>query len=160
MNAKGFVAYAVAANDGAGWNTAAAPFLIAPSVSAAGAVDGAKPFEAIFCNYRGAGLNMQLHSSSGDGPAAHGNAIAGADLPADPANPAAKLTMAQAEAKLNAYPTAAALLAENPNCRAHRINALGATPGATYNHRGGNEGNAASHVHFKIMTVDPAGVVK
>ncbi len=158
MNAKGYVAYAVAAEDGQGWNTAETPFLLAPSVTAAGAVDGDKPFNVVFCNFRGAPTNatrMQLHSSTDNGPTQHGNAIASKALPAD-------MTMAKMQEKLNSYASLADLKAdaENTNCAELEVASLNANPGATYNHRGGSANNVASRVFFKTMTVDPAGVVK
>jgi hypothetical protein len=146
---RGFVAYAVAAPNGQGWNTAQTPYLIGQTVTAAGAVDTAKPVNVYFCNFQGA--NMTLHSASGDGPMRHGNAFPGVAL-------AAGETLASKQADLDKKATEAEIQAMT-NCRAHLVTALGSTPGATYNHQGGNANNAASYVYFKMYTVDPAGVV-
>jgi hypothetical protein len=146
---RGFVAYAVAAPNGQGWNTAQTPFLIGQTVTAAGAVDTAKPVNVYFCNFQAA--NMTLHSSAGDGPMRHGNAFPGVAL-------AAGETLASKQIDLDKK-TLEADIQAMPNCRAHLVTALGTTPGATYNHQGGNANNAASYVYFKMYTVDPAGVV-
>ncbi len=154
MNAKGFVAYAVNAPNGAGWNNAGNPYLIAPSVTAANAVDTAKPFDTFFCAYRldGQTLNtMTIHSGTNNGPMAHGSAIQTAAL-------AAGQTVADAQKQLDGMTKEQ--VAAMPNCRPHRVAGLNAAPGATYNHQGGAQGNAASHIFFKVMTVDPSGTVK
>jgi hypothetical protein len=147
---RGFVAYAVAAPNGQGWNTADTPFIIGQSVDAGGAIDTAKPVNVFFCNFQGA--NMTLHSSSGNGPMRHGNAFAGVAL-----NTAAGETLASKQAELDKK-TLAEIQAMT-NCRAHLVTAMGSQVGATYNHQGGNANNAASYVYFKMYAVDPAGVV-
>jgi len=150
---KGFVAYAVSAPTGQGWNTAATPFLIGQTVNAAGAIDAAKPVTVYFCNLSAG--QMRLHSSSGNGPMDHGVAFPGLAA----AVPAAQLPAMQADLDKKALNEIQAM----PNCRAHAVNALGSVPGATYNHNGGGGGDApaqlASRVFFKIYTVDQAGVV-
>jgi hypothetical protein len=146
---KGFVAYAVSAPTGQGWNTAATPFLIGQTVNAAGAIDTAKPVTVYFCNLSAG--QMRLHSGSGDGPMQHGAAFAGLAT----AVPAAELPAKQLELdKTNLTD-----IQKLPNCRAHAVTALGSKVGATYNHNGGSAGNSASHVFFKVYTVDPAGAV-
>ena len=146
---KGFVAYAVSAPTGQGWNTAATPFLIGQTVNAAGAIDAAKPVTVYFCNFSAA--QMRLHSESGAGPMQHGAAFAGLAT----AVPAAELPAKQVELDKKTLAEVQAM----PNCRAHAVTALGSQVGKTYNHNGGGEGQAASHVFFKVYTVDAAGVV-
>jgi hypothetical protein len=145
---RGFVAYAVAAPNGQGWNTAQTPFLIGQTVTAAGAIDTAKPVNVYFCNFQGA--NMTLHSESGDGPMRHGNAFPGVAL-------AAGETLAAKQTELDKKSLQE--IQAMTNCRAHLVTAMGSTAGATYNHQGGNANNAASYVYFKMYSVDPAGVV-
>jgi hypothetical protein len=145
---RGFVAYAVAAPNGQGWNTAQTPYLIGQTVNAAGAVDTAKPVNVYFCNF--SAQNMTLHSSSGDGPMRHGNAFAGQAL-------AAGETLAGKQTELDKKNLQE--IQAMPNCRAHAVTALGSQAGATYNHQGGNANNANSYVYFKVYAVDPAGVV-
>jgi hypothetical protein len=146
---KGFVAYAVSAPNGQGWNTEATPFLIGQTVNAGGAIDTAKPVTVYFCNYSAG--QMRLHSGSGDGPMQHGAAFAGLAT----AVPAAELPAKQAELDKMGLAEVQAM----PNCRAHAVTALGSQPGATYNHNGGAANNVASRVYFKVYTVDPAGAV-
>jgi len=146
---RGFVAYAVNAPNGQGWNTEATPFLIGQTVNAAGAVDTAKPVTVYFCNFSAG--QMRLHSESGDGPMQHGAAFAG--LPT-------AVAAGEMAAKQEALDKASlADIQGMANCRAHAVTALGSVPGATYNHNGGNANNVASRVYFKIYTVDAAGVV-
>jgi hypothetical protein len=146
---RGFVAYAVNAPTGQGWNTEATPFLIGQTVNAAGAIDTAKPVTVYFCNFSAG--QMRLHSESGNGPMQHGAAFAG--LPT-------AVAASEMPAKQEALDKASlAEIQAMANCRAHAVSALGSVPGATYNHNGGSAGNVASRVFFKIYTVDAAGVV-
>jgi hypothetical protein len=146
---KGFVAYAVNAPTGQGWNTEATPFLIGQTVTAAGDIDSAKPVAVYFCNFSAG--QMRLHSSSGSGPMQHGAAFAGLQT----AVAAADMPAKQAELDSKSLAEIQAM----PNCRAHNVTALGSQPGATYNHNGGAANNINSRVFFKIYTVDPAGAV-
>jgi hypothetical protein len=144
---RGFVAYAVAAPNGQGWNTAQTPYLIGQTVDAGGAIDGAKPVSVYFCNF--SAQNMTLHSSSGNGPMRHGNAFAGTPL-------AAGETLAAKQEELDKKNLQE--VQAMANCRAHAVTALGSEVGATYNHQGGSGNNQASYVYFKVYAVDPAGV--